>query len=140
MSVNKAILIGNLGKDPELKYTPSGQAVCAFSLATNERYTDKSGQKQSKTEWHNVVAWGKTGETLSKYFHKGDSVYLEGKITTRSWENKEGQMVYRPEIVVNQFAFLSSKNTGSDFDTKNFPKDDNPCIPGKGVDIEDLPF
>ena len=116
MSVNKVILIGNLGKDPELKFTPSGQSVCTFSLATNERYTDKSGQKQSKTEWHNIVAWGKTGETLSKYFHKGDSVYLEGKITTRSWENKEGQMVYRTEIVVSQFTFLGSKKTGSDFD------------------------
>ena len=134
MSVNKAILIGNLGKDPELKFTPSGQAVCTFSLATNEKYTDKSGQKQSKTEWHNVVAWGKTGETLSKYFHKGDSVYLEGKITTRSWENKEGQMVYRPEIVVNQFAFLNSKKPGSDFDNgDNYPQ------PVQMTE-EDLPF
>ena len=119
MSVNKAILIGNLGKDPELKHTPTGQAVCTFSLATNEKYTDKSGQKQSKTEWHNVVAWGKTGETLSKYLHKGDSVYLEGKITTRGWENKEGQMVYRSEIVVSQFTFLSSKKAGSDFDNSD---------------------
>ena len=116
MSVNKAILIGNLGKGPELKHTPSGQAVCSFSLATNERYTDKSGQKQSKTEWHNIVAWGRTGETLSEYLHKGDNIYIEGKITTRSWENKEGQIVYRTEIVVNKFSFINSKNSGSDFD------------------------
>src|SRR6185436_14958790 len=87
-SVNRVILLGNLGRAPELKNLPSGQTVCNFTLATSETY--KNEQKQEKTEWHRIVVWGKTAENCAKYLDKGSKVYLEGKITTRSWDDKEG--------------------------------------------------
>jgi single-strand DNA-binding protein len=104
--VNKAILIGNLGKDPELKYTPGGTAVATFSLATTERYTDKNNQVQKKTEWHNIVAWAKLAELAAQYLKKGRSAYIEGKITTRSWDDRDGNKKYRTEIVANTIQFL----------------------------------
>src|SRR5262245_26825952 len=90
-SVNKVILIGNLGRDPELRYTPGGQAVANFTLATNERFSSKDGEKQERTEWHRIVAWGRTGELCAQYLSKGRSVYIEGRLQTREWEDKEGQ-------------------------------------------------
>ncbi len=105
-SINKVILIGNLGRDPELRYTQSGQAVCNFSLATTEKYKDKSGQLQESTEWHRIVAWGKTGELCSQYLAKGRSVYIEGRLQTREWENKEGQKQRTTEINANTVQFL----------------------------------
>lgn len=107
IGVNKVILVGGLGKDPELKFTPSGQAVCNFSLATSESFKDKNGEKQSKTEWHNIVIWGKLAEIANQYLKKGSQVYLEGKITTRSWDDKDGNKKYTTEIVVSSFQFLS---------------------------------
>jgi single-strand DNA-binding protein len=106
--VNKAILIGNLGKDPELKYLPSGQAVANFSLATTERRTDKNGQRQDRTEWHNIVVYGKTAEVVNQYLKKGRSAYIEGRITTRSWDDRDGNKKYRTEIVANTVQFLGS--------------------------------
>lgn len=107
LGVNKVILVGNVGKDPELKFTPSGQAVCNFSLATSETFKDKAGDKQTKTEWHNIVIWGKIAEIANQYLKKGSQVYLEGKITTRSWDDKDGNKKYTTEIVVSSFQFLS---------------------------------
>lgn len=106
-SVNKVILIGNLGKDPEVKYTPNGTALARFSLATNERYKDKSGEWQDRTEWHNIVAWQRTAEIAGEYLKKGRTVYVEGRLQTRSWDDKEsGQKKYMTEIVVSDLVLL----------------------------------
>ena len=106
-SVNKVILLGNLGKDPEVKYTPSGVAVARFTLATNERYKDKDGTWQDKTEWHNLVAFQRTAEIVGEYLKKGRSVYVEGRLQTSSWDDKEsGQKKYRTEIIVNDLVLL----------------------------------
>jgi single-strand DNA-binding protein len=107
MSVNKVILVGNLGKDPELRYTASGTAVATFSLATSERYKDKQGQQQDKTEWHNVVAWRQLAEICGKYLHKGKQVYIEGRIQTRSYDDRDGNKKYITEIVADQMQMLS---------------------------------
>lgn len=106
-NVNKVILLGNLGAKPELKYLPSGQAVCEMRIATSETYTDKNDQKQERTEWHRVVVWGKTAENCAKYLDKGRQVYVEGRLQTRSWDNKEGVKQYMTETVANQVVFLS---------------------------------
>ena len=108
MSVNKVILVGNLGKDPEVRYTPSGTAVATFSLATSERYKDKAGQQQEKTEWHNIVAWQQLAEICGKYLHKGKQVYIEGRIQTRSYDDKDGNKRYITEIVADQMQMLGS--------------------------------
>src|SRR5579872_2849741 len=106
-SVNKVILIGNLGKDPEVKYTPSGTPVAKFTLATNERYKDKDGQWQDRTEWHNIVAWQRTAEIAGEYLKKGRSVYIEGRLQTHSWDDKtSGQKKYMTEIVVSDLVLL----------------------------------
>jgi single-strand DNA-binding protein len=106
-SVNKVILIGNLGAKPELKYLPSGQAVCEMRIATNETFTDKQQQKQERTEWHRVVVWGKTAENCAQYLDKGRQVYLEGRLQTRSWDDKTtGEKRYMTEIVAQQVTFL----------------------------------
>jgi len=112
--VNKVILIGNLGKDPELRYTPGGQPVASFSLATTERWSDKNGQRQDRTEWHNIVVWGKLGELANQYLKKGRSAYIEGRITTRSWDDRDGNKKYRTEIVANQIQFLGSAQGGGE--------------------------
>ena len=106
-SVNKVILIGNLGKDPEVKYTPNGTAVAKFSLATNERYKDKEGNWQDRTEWHNITAWQRTAEIAGEYLKKGRTVYIEGRLRTDSWEDKNTkEKKYRTEIVVENLVLL----------------------------------
>lgn len=105
-SINKAILIGHLGKAPELRFTPSGQAVANFSIATSERWKGKDGQPGEKTEWHRIVVFGKTAENCSQFLTKGSAVFLEGKIQTREWENKEGQKQRTTEIVAHSVQFL----------------------------------
>ena len=114
MSVNKVILIGRLGGDPELKYTPSGSAVCNFSLATSEEWRDKSGNKQSKTEWHRVVVWGKLAELCNQYIKKGSNVFVEGSLQTRSWETKDNSKRYTTEINAQNIQFLSVTKSGED--------------------------
>jgi single-strand DNA-binding protein len=111
-SVNKVILIGNLGNDPELKYTPSNRPVCNLSLATNEVFKDKSGQRQERTEWHRVTVWGEQGETCSKYLTKGRSVYVEGRLQTRSWDDKDGKKRYSTDIVADRVVFLGGGGPG----------------------------
>jgi single-strand DNA-binding protein len=110
--VNKVILVGNLGKDPEVRYTPGGQAVANFNIATNENWTDKAGQKQERTEWHRIVVWGKQAELCAEYLSKGRQVYLEGRLQTREWNNKEGVKQYTTEVVANQVVFLSGGERG----------------------------
>lgn len=111
--INKVIIVGNLGKDPELRHTPQGQAVCNFSIATSESWTDKGGQKQERTEWHRVVVWGKLGELCGKYLAKGRQVYVEGKLQTRAWDDKDGQKRYTTEVVANTVQFLGGAQGAS---------------------------
>jgi single-strand DNA-binding protein len=106
MSVNKVILLGRLGQDPELKYTPGGSPVCNFSLATTEAWTDKQGQKQEKTEWHRVVVWGKLAELCNQYLAKGRQAFLEGRLQTRSWDDKDGNKRYTTEILASTVQFI----------------------------------
>src|SRR4051794_30670435 len=106
MSVNKVILVGRLGQNPEVRYTPSGAAVANFSVATNESWTDKSGQKQERTEWHRVVVWGKLAELCNQYLAKGRQVYLEGRLQTRQWQDKDGQTKYTTEVQAQTVQFL----------------------------------
>ena len=106
MSVNKVILLGRLGQDPELKYTPGGMSVCNFSMATSENWTDKGGQKQERTEWHRIVVWGKQAENCNKYLKKGRMAFIEGRLQTRSWDDKTGQKRYTTEIVANAVQFV----------------------------------
>lgn len=106
-SVNKCILIGNLGKDPEVRYTPGGKAVCNFSIATSEN-TVKDGQKTTRTEWHKIVTFDKLAEICGQYLSKGKQVYIEGRIQTRSWDDKDGTKKYMTEIIANQMQMLGS--------------------------------
>src|ERR1700740_3127542 len=113
-SVNKVILIGNLGKDPEVKYTPSGTPVAKIALATNERYKDKDGQWQDRTEWHNVVLWQRLAEIAGEYLKKGGKVYIEGRLQTRSWEDKQtNQKRYMTEVVASDLVLLGGRGEGS---------------------------
>jgi single-strand DNA-binding protein len=111
MSLNKVMLLGRLGQEPELKYTPSGSAVCNFSLATTETWSDKSGQKQEKTEWHRIVVWGKLGELCNQYLAKGRQAFVEGTLQTRSWEGKDGQKRYTTEINAKNVQFIGGQAT-----------------------------
>ena len=147
-SVNKVILIGNLGKDPELRYTPSGQPVATFSLATTERWNDRNGQRQDRTEWHTVVAWGKLGELVNQYLKKGRSAYIEGRITTRSWDDKDGNKRYKTEIVASQVQFLgastgssgSAPDSGMDQSVSDYDMRSGPAPEPMNVQDDDLPF
>ncbi len=113
-SVNKVVLLGRLGKDPEVKYTPQGTPVAKFTLATNERFKDKEGNWQDRTEWHNVTAWQRTAEIVGEYLKKGSQVYIEGSLRTHSWDDKtSGQKKYMTEIVVNELILLGGRGEGS---------------------------
>lgn len=136
-SVNKVILLGNLGADPELRHTSGGQSVCELSVATNEKWTDKSGQKQEKTEWHRVVVWGKVGENCAKYLKKGSQAYLEGKLQTRSWEDKDGNKRYTTEVNAFTVQFLGgggSKSSGNNYRSDSGPSGGRPRMD------DDIPF
>lgn len=114
-SVNKVILVGNLGADPELKYTPSNRPVCNLSIATNEVFKDKGGQRQERTEWHRVTVWGEQAENCSKYLGKGRMVYIEGRLQTRSWDDKtDGKKRYSTEIVADRVTFLGTGGGGAE--------------------------
>ena len=112
-SVNKVILLGNLGKDPEVKYTPSGMAVARFSMATTDKVKDKDGNWQDRTEWHNLVAFQRTAEIAAEYLKKGNKVYIEGRLHNDSWDDKEtGQKKYKTEIIVNELVLLGGPREG----------------------------
>lgn len=151
MYLNKAILIGNLTRDPELKAIASGNKVCTFSLATNRVYRDASGNKQEKTEYHNIVVWGKTAENVAQYMKKGSQILVEGRIETRSWDDQgTGTKKYRTEIIADTIQF-GSKGTGSSSSQSSTPKASSPKedesqdfdtieYPDEQINAEDIPF
>ncbi len=139
--VNKAILIGNLGRDPEMRYTPDGLAVANFSIATSEEWKDKNtGDKRERTEWHRIVAFGRLGEICGEYLKKGKKVYIEGRLQTRDWEDKEGVKRYTTEIVAAQMQMLDPK--GSVDRSSSNAASDVPDIPETTGEFEDkdIPF
>ncbi len=110
--VNKVILVGNLGADPDMRYTPSGQGVCELRVATSESWNDKNGQRQERVEWHRIVVWGKRAEVCSKYLAKGRQVYVEGRIQTRTYDDKDGNKRYITEVIANDVQFLGGGGKG----------------------------
>jgi single-strand DNA-binding protein len=150
MSVNKAILVGRLGRDPETRYTSSGQAVANFTLATDETFKDRSGQRQKRTEWHRIVLWGKLAEITQQYLKKGMLIYIEGRIQTRQWEDKrDGQKKTTTEIVANVMRMLTSRadanaapspsrSPDADFDAG--AASDETAPPAPEISDEDIPF
>ena len=132
--VNKVILLGYLGKDPEVRHLENDRAVANFSLATSESYTNKQGERISNTEWHNIVLWGGLAKLAEKYLKKGNQIYLEGKITNRSYEDKEGVTKYSTDVVGKEMTFVSSKRDNNNEDSTT--ESDNPPV----GNIDDLPF
>lgn len=147
MYLNKAMIFGNLTRDPELKALPSGMQVCSFSIATNRVYNDRDGNRQESTDFHNIVVFGKQGENCAKYLTKGSSAYVEGRIQTRSWE-KDGQKQYRTEIIADRVQFGPKGGSGGGAPAsdggKNQPADDKapaaPDYPEEEINPEDIPF
>lgn len=142
--LNKVMLIGHLGSDPELRYTESNIPVANFNMATNESYKDQNGNLVERTEWHRIVAWRKLAELFGEYLKKGSKVYIEGKLQTRSWEDKEGNKRYTTEIVVNEFMFLDSRGSGGGQqgggETPPPPEPAGGDSGGGKKEDEDLPF
>ena len=144
-SLNKMMLIGNLGKDPEVRYTTSGAAVASFSIATSERFKNKSGEWEERTEWHNVVLWGRQAEVAGEYLAKGKTVYIEGRLQTRKWQDKDGRDRYTTEVVGEKMQMLGAKgdsgggrpsggrSTGGD---DGFPSHEEPSFNSD----DDIPF
>ncbi len=162
MSVNKVILVGRLGRDPETRYTGGGQAVANFSVATDESYKDKNGERQKRTEWHKIVVWGKQAEIAQQYLKKGSLIFIEGRIQSREWQDKEGQKRTSFEIVASNFRMLGGRSEGAaaasagggagtrsggdDFESHAAPADDSyggassPPSGGPEISDEDIPF
>jgi len=123
-SFNHAVVLGNLGRDPEVRYTQSGQAVASFSVATTDRWTDKDGGQKEKTEWHRITVWGKQAENCGQYLKKGSQCLVEGKLQTREWLDKEGKKNYTTEIVAKQVQFIGAKQSSSEPEKQSPPGDD----------------
>lgn len=150
MNLNKAMIIGNLVKDPEIKTTPSGQSVASFSIATNFVWTDQSGQKQEKAEFHNIVAWRRLAEICGQYLKKGSKIYIEGRLQTRNWVGQDGIKRYRTEIVAENMIMLDSKGSNSgNFQAQAPNQAQTPSEPVINVDeepsedeiqVENIPF
>jgi single-strand DNA-binding protein len=141
--VNKVTLIGHVGKDPEVKYTPGGKAVATFTVATNESFKGKDGSQQERTEWHRIVAWERRAEVVGEYLKKGQQVYLEGRLQTRSWDDKDGTKRYITEIVANDIQFLGRKGEGTGGGSApDIPPPSEDSVPptAGGASEEDLPF
>ena len=133
--VNKVIILGRLGQDPELSHTPSGAAVCNMSIATSEKWKDKtSGADQEKTEWHRIVVWGKMAESCSKYLSKGKQAYIEGKLQTRSWDDKDGNKRYTTEINATAVQFIGGESGNGSSESRE------PTATASTIDTTDLPF
>jgi single-strand DNA-binding protein len=138
-SLNKAILIGRLGGDPVKRYTPSGQPVVTFRLATTENWTNREGQKEQRTEWHNIVVWGKLADICDQYLSKGRLVYIEGRIQTREWEDREGNRRWTTEIIANQMQMLGPPP--GDVTASAVSEEPPPPLEEQSVDTEDdIPF
>lgn len=139
-SVNKVILVGNLGRDPEVRYTPNGDAVCNFSIATTDSWKDKQGQKQEKTEWHNIVMYRRLAEIAGEYLKKGRPVYILGSLQTRKWE-KDGVTRYSTEVIANQMQMLGSKNDSATGSASNEAGQPDEQMPAAFDNFEDdIPF
>ena len=139
--INKVILIGRLGQDPEVRYTPSGVAVANFSIATSEEWTDKdSGEKKERTEWHRIVAWRRLGEICGEYLSKGRQVYVEGRLQTRSWEDRDGNKKYTTEIVASDVQFLGSRDMAAGGRPSGGGGGGFQGAPGPGPEDDDIPF
>ena len=149
-SLNKVLLIGNLGKDPEVRYTSSGKAVATFTLATSQQWKDQGGTDQERTEWHRIVAWGRLGEVCGEYLSKGRQVYIEGRIQSREWEDQEGNKRTTVEIVANDMIMLGGRGAGGGRDRDDYapsdrgPKGGQPRRPDKSYEPpppeDDIPF
>lgn len=143
-SVNKVILVGNVGRDPEMRYLQSGEPVTTFSVATNRRWTGQDGQLHDETEWHNIVAWRKLAEQCNEYLTKGRKVYIEGAIKTRSWDGPDGQKRYRTEVVANTMLMLDQRpRDGADGMGRGDSYGDREAPPPSDenvIDLEDTPF
>jgi single-strand DNA-binding protein len=133
-SLNKVMLIGNLGKDPEVRFTASGQAVASFSLATSEKFKGKTGEWEERTEWHNITLWGKLAEIAGEYLSKGKTVYIEGRLQTRKWQDKSGNDRYTTDIVGDKMQMLSAKGERSSSEPSSAPKS------GGSNNYEEPPF
>jgi single-strand DNA-binding protein len=162
MSVNRVILVGRLGRDPETRFTGSGQAVANFSVATDETFKDRNGERQKRTEWHKIVVWSKQAEIAQQYLKKGSLVYIEGRIQSREWQDKEGQKRTSFEIVASNFRMLGSRSEGAalgagagagasqgggigggrtlDPDLEGGPTPDEAVAHGPEISDEDIPF
>ncbi len=139
--INKVILIGRLGSDPEVRYTPSGVAVANFSIATSEEWKDKdSGERKERTEWHRIVAWRRLGEICGEYLSKGKQVYIEGRIQTRDWEDKNGVKRYTTEIVASQMQMLGARDSADTARPQSSPVSDFQGAPAQGPGDDDIPF
>ena len=147
-SVNKVILVGNLGRDAELRYTPGGAAVATLNLATTETWNDKEGQRQEKTEWHRVILWGKQAETLNQYLQKGKQIYVEGRLQTRQWDDKDGNKRYTTEIRGDRIVLLGGGGGGGmgaggggrQQPRSAGPSEEHMIEPGSELTDDDIPF
>ena len=138
-SVNKVILMGNLGKDPEVRFMPNGDAVCNFSIATTDSWKDKSGERQEKTEWHNIVIYRRLAEIAGEYLKKGRPVYIEGRLQTRKWQTKEGQDRYTTEIIADSMQMLGGRESAAPQENSGVeekPKDDFDQTPKRNNQVE----
>ena len=150
MNLNKAFVLGNLTRDPELRQTPSGQAVCSFGIATNRFFTDSTGQKQKQVEFHNIVAWGRQAEIINQYLHKGSSILVEGRLQTRSWQDQQGAKHWKTEIIAEKIQLGPRPGGGGggqeepEGQEQKQTQDSTPIIelPGDGeeIDVKDIPF
>ncbi len=140
--INKVILIGRLGQDPEVRYTPDGTAVANFSIATSEEWKDKnSGEKKERTEWHKIVAWRRLGEICGEYLSKGRQVYIEGRIQTRSWDDKDGNKRYTTEIIATDVQFLGGRDSNNGAGpSRGAPDTGGPDLSSPGPQDDDIPF
>ena len=144
--VNKVILVGNLGSDPEIRTTPSGQRVANFRMATSRGWTGQDGQRQEKTEWHSIVAWGKLADICERYLNKGKQVYVEGRLETRSWQDKEGQTRYKTEVICETMQMLGragadrNGDPAADSPSRGGAPDESMAPAGGGGSDDDLPF
>lgn len=139
--VNKVILVGHLGADPEIRYTQGGAPVANLRLATSESWKNKNGQKEERTEWHRIVVWAKLAELAAQYLSKGRQIYVEGRLQTRSWDDKEGHKRYSTEVVATNIQFLGGASERAPMDTKGMPEDLPPPPENiGGASEEDIPF
>lgn len=139
-SLNKVMLIGNIGSDPEMRFTPNGNPVTSFAMAVSRNFTTREGERRQETEWFTVVTWNRLAETCNQFLTKGRRAYVEGRLRTRSWEGQDGQKRFRNEIIANRVVFLDRQVSSPLADGTSAPLADEAAIPQDDVEAEDLPF